>query len=220
MRQYEVTFIVDPVLSGDEIKSTAKTYEDLLKNEDCSIVATDAHGLKPLTYTINKRNSGIYFTHEFQTPTGAVIPKLELALRRDERIMRFLTVKLDKYGIKFNDDKRNGRIGGKNSKSDSKEKTEKAAPAKSDDLTKIEGVGPKIADLLVKGGITSYTNLAKASVDFLKDILTKGGGSFASHDPTTWPKQSDLAAAGKWDELKTLQDDLDGGKVVSASEEE
>jgi small subunit ribosomal protein S6 len=221
MRQYEVTFIVDPVLSGDEIKSTAKTYEDLLTNEKCSIVAKDEHGLKPLAYTINKRNSGIYFTHEFQTPTGAVIPKLELALRRDERIMRFLTVKLDKYGVKFNDDKRNGKIGGKKEKADKEKKeAEKKAEVKADDLTKIEGIGPKIGELLVKAGVATYTDLAKSSADTLKDILTKGGSTFASHDPTTWPQQSDLAAAGKWDELKTLQDELDGGKVVSSSEEE
>ena len=111
MRQYEVTFIVDPVLSGDEIKSTAKTYEDMLKTEGANIVNIDAMGLRQLAYPISKRSSGVYYSTEFQVENGSMITKLELALRRDERIIRFLTVKLDKYGIKYNEDKRNGLIG-------------------------------------------------------------------------------------------------------------
>ncbi len=113
MRNYEVTFIVDPVLSGDEIKATAQTYIDHLKSEKCEIVHVDEMGLRQLAYPINKRTSGIYYCVEFQTETGALIDKLELAFRRDERIMRFLTVKLDKYGVKYNDDKRKGLIGKK-----------------------------------------------------------------------------------------------------------
>ena len=111
MKNYEVTFIVDPVLSGDEIKSTGKTYVDLLKSNKCEIVHVDEMGLRQLAYPINKRNSGVYNCVEFTTPSGEIISKMELALRRDERIMRFLTVKLDKYGVKYNDDKRNGLIG-------------------------------------------------------------------------------------------------------------
>ena len=111
MRQYEVTFIVDPVLSGDEIKSTAKTYADMITTEGSKIVHLDEMGLRQLAYPINKRSSGIYHTLEFATEIGDIIPKLELALRRDERIMRFLTVKLDKHGVKYNEDKRNGLIG-------------------------------------------------------------------------------------------------------------
>lgn len=113
MKQYEVTFIVDPVLSGDEIKSTAQTYIDALTNAGCTIVHVDEMGLRQLAYPINRRTSGVYYCVEFQTPTGDMINKFELALRRDERIMRFLTVKLDKYGVKYNDDKRNGLIGSK-----------------------------------------------------------------------------------------------------------
>ena len=111
MRHYEVSFIVDPVLSGDEIKSTAKTYQDMLVTEGCSITHVDELGLRQLAYSINKRSSGVYYTIEFALEKGEVIPKLELALRRDERIMRFLTVKLDKYGVKYNEDKRKGLIG-------------------------------------------------------------------------------------------------------------
>ncbi len=116
MKQYEVTFIVDPVLSGDEIKSTAKAYEDFLKDSGSSIVHVDELGLKQLAYPIKKRTSGIYYVIEYQTPTGSFLPKMELSLKRDERILRFLNVKLDKYGVKYNDDKRKGLIGKKKDK--------------------------------------------------------------------------------------------------------
>ncbi len=111
MRNFEVTFIVDPVLSSDEVKSTAKTYQDILANEGATIVHVDEIGLKPLAYTINKRSTGVYYCIEFASESGSFIDKFELAMKRDERIMRFLTVRLDKYGVKYNEDKRNGKIG-------------------------------------------------------------------------------------------------------------
>jgi small subunit ribosomal protein S6 len=111
MKNFEVTFIVDPVLSGDEIKSTAQVYENMLKDNGSTIVHIEEMGLKQLAYPINKRSSGIYFCIEFANESGVIIDKLELALRRDERIMRFLTISLDKYGVKYNDDKRKGLIG-------------------------------------------------------------------------------------------------------------
>lgn len=111
MKNFEVTFIVDPVLSGDEIKSTAQVYEKMLKDNGSTIVHIEEMGLKQLAYPINKRSSGIYFCIEFSNESGTVIDILELALRRDERIMRFLTISLDKYGVKYNEDKRKGLIG-------------------------------------------------------------------------------------------------------------
>lgn len=110
MRQYEVTFIVDPVLSGDEIKATAQTYVDMIK-QDSTIVHMDEMGLRQLAYPINKRTSGIYYCIEFQVEGQNVVDQIELAFRRDERVMRFLSLKLDKYGVKYNEDKRNGLIG-------------------------------------------------------------------------------------------------------------
>ena len=132
MRNYEVTFIVDPVLSGDEIKATAKTYTDQLTSLGASIVHVDEMGLRQLAYPINKRTTGIYYCAEYSAPNGELISKIELAMRRDERIMRFLTVSLDKYGVKYNEDKRNGLIGNKK-KSRAKAEAapaKKAAPAK------------------------------------------------------------------------------------------
>lgn len=92
--------------------------------------------------------------------------------------------------------------------------TKTAAPkaSKTDDLKKVEGIGPKIAELFHEAGINSFAKLAATPVDKLKEILEAAGPHFASHDPGTWPKQAELAAAGQWDELKAWQDELNGGK--------
>lgn len=93
-----------------------------------------------------------------------------------------------------------------------------AASGKPDQLKKIEGIGPKIAEHLVAGGIVSFADLADASQDRLKQILSDAGPRYQMHDPGTWPMQSALARDGKWDELKVLQDKLDGGKFASEEE--
>jgi predicted flap endonuclease-1-like 5' DNA nuclease len=88
----------------------------------------------------------------------------------------------------------------------------KAVAKKSDDLTLIEGVGPKIAELLVKAGMTTFADVAKTKVADLKKVLESAGSRYTMHDPSTWAKQADLAAKGKMAELKKLQDELVGGK--------
>ncbi len=90
----------------------------------------------------------------------------------------------------------------------------KAAPKKStanDDLTKIEGVGPKAAEALAAAGLVTFADVAKAEVSAIQTILDEADGKFGAMKPDTWPKQAKLAAADKWDELKVLQDELDGG---------
>jgi predicted flap endonuclease-1-like 5' DNA nuclease len=81
-----------------------------------------------------------------------------------------------------------------------------------DDLTKIEGIGKKVAALLQENGITQFKALGKLSIKKLQLILDDAGSKFTLHDPSTWPKQAKLAADQKWDELKTLQEELSGGK--------
>ncbi|MCB0633880.1 MAG: hypothetical protein KDD15_29315 [Lewinella sp.] len=80
------------------------------------------------------------------------------------------------------------------------------------DLKIVEGIGPKIEGLLHDAGIKTWADLAATSVDRLKEILGDAGERYRLADPTTWPKQAELAAAGKWDELKEYQDFLNGGK--------
>jgi len=110
MRHYELTFIVDPVLSNEETQAIRQSYEDQVKKQGCKIVHVDDMGLRQLAYPLNKRNSGIYFSIEFTSENGEGIAPIELALRRDERVMRYLTIALDKFGAKYNEDKRNGLI--------------------------------------------------------------------------------------------------------------
>jgi len=81
-----------------------------------------------------------------------------------------------------------------------------------DDLTKIEGIGKKIASLLAKENIKTYKDLAKCSIKKLQLILDTAGSKFNVHDPATWPKQAKLAAAGDWETLTSLQEELKGGK--------
>jgi predicted flap endonuclease-1-like 5' DNA nuclease len=81
-----------------------------------------------------------------------------------------------------------------------------------DDLTRIEGIGPKIQQLLNDAGILTWGQLATAPVDRLKNILHLAGERFQIHDPTSWPDQAKLAAEGRWDELDELQDILQGGR--------
>jgi|GEM_PF-255312 len=88
--------------------------------------------------------------------------------------------------------------------------------AATDDLTKIEGIGPKIAEHLATAGITTFAQLTQASAAELKDFLAAGG--FDSQDPTTWADQAQLAAVGEWDKLSQWQDQLNGGRVVASDD--
>jgi len=89
---------------------------------------------------------------------------------------------------------------------------ETKSDAKPDDLKKIEGIGPKISEILTEAGIPTFDALSKAEPDKLREILEAAGSRYKMFDPTTWPEQAKLAAAGDWDTLKKLQDDLDGGR--------
>jgi predicted flap endonuclease-1-like 5' DNA nuclease len=90
----------------------------------------------------------------------------------------------------------------------------KPAPSKPDDLKLIEGIGPKIAGILAAAGIDTFAQLAAADGSRLKEIIAQAGLT-ALADPASWPEQAALAAAGKLDELKVLQDQLKGGRRVS-----
>lgn len=95
------------------------------------------------------------------------------------------------------------------------EKKPKAAKKKveaGDDLKKIEGIGPKIAELFNNAGIITFADLAATSVERLNELLEEAGPRYNIHNPKTWPEQAQLANEGKWDELAELQEKLDGGR--------
>jgi predicted flap endonuclease-1-like 5' DNA nuclease len=83
---------------------------------------------------------------------------------------------------------------------------------KQDDLTVVEGIGPKIQSLLQDNGIDTWYKLAQTEVSTLKQILDTAGDRYRIHDPGTWPKQSGMAHEGRWDQLKDYQEFLNGGK--------
>ncbi len=90
-----------------------------------------------------------------------------------------------------------------------KKSTKKIKP---DDLKIVEGVGPKIEELLKAGGITTLEIMGDTSADRIKEILNEAGSRYQMHDPSTWPAQAKIAAAGDWDALKEYQDRLQGGR--------
>ncbi len=101
-----------------------------------------------------------------------------------------------------------------------KEETKKVAPkkiaakkttSKGDDLKKVEGIGPKIAEIFNNAEINTFAELAGTSVEKLQEILAAAGSRYASKKPGSWPKQAKMAAEGKWDELKEWQDNHKGG---------
>jgi small subunit ribosomal protein S2 len=96
-------------------------------------------------------------------------------------------------------------------KSEAKQVVKAAKKVEADDLTKVEGIGPKAAEALVAAGIATYADLSKGDAEKIKEILNDASSRMAHLDPTSWPKQAKMAAEGKWDELKEWQDNAKGG---------
>src|SRR6185503_19694770 len=105
LNQYETVFIMTPVLSEDQMMDTVNKFKKILTDNGTEIVHENNWGLRKLAYPIQKKNTGFYYLIEYKAP-GDVINKLETEFRRDERVMRFLTVALDKHAIAYNEKKR------------------------------------------------------------------------------------------------------------------
>ncbi|WP_185866887.1 30S ribosomal protein S6 [Blattabacterium cuenoti] len=105
LKHYENIIIITPILSDDQAKETAKEYENYIIQKKGSIVHQEHWGLKKLAYLIQKKQSGCYHLFEFLLNSDLVYD-FELKLRQDERILRFLTVKLSKYGIEYAEKRR------------------------------------------------------------------------------------------------------------------
>ena len=86
--------------------------------------------------------------------------------------------------------------------------------ARRDNLKVIEGIGPKIEQLLYRSGIFTFSQLSGAPAIYISKLLFEAGNGFQMHDPRTWPEQARLARDGKWQELEELQNELDGGRQV------
>ena len=106
MNHYETVFILNPVLSEEQIKETVKKFEDFLVSRGAKMVSKEDWGLKKLAYAIQHKKSGFYHLFEY-TVDGNAVNELEVEFRRDERVMRYLSVKLDKYAIEWAEKRRN-----------------------------------------------------------------------------------------------------------------
>ena len=105
LNQYETVFIATPVLSEAQMKETVKKFKSVITDGGGKIVHEENWGLRKLAYPIQKKSTGFYYLIEFQAE-GALIEKLETEFRRDERIIRFLTFRMDKYAIEYAEKKR------------------------------------------------------------------------------------------------------------------
>ena len=100
MNHYETVFILTPVLSDEQMKETVAKFKTLLTDNGAEILNEEAWGLKKLAYQIQKKNSGFYCLFELKgEPT--LVDTLEVGFRRDEKVIRFMTVKLDKYAAQY-----------------------------------------------------------------------------------------------------------------------
>ncbi|MBX7206610.1 MAG: 30S ribosomal protein S6 [Bacteroidia bacterium] len=108
-KDYESVIIMTPVLSDEQMKDTVAKFRQLIIDNGGQMVHEANWGLCKLAYPIQKKNTGFYHVFEFKAP-GQTIDKLEISYKRDERIMRFLTVALDKHAVIYNTRKRNGEF--------------------------------------------------------------------------------------------------------------
>jgi small subunit ribosomal protein S6 len=105
LNHYETVFITTPVLSENQMKEAVDKFKALITSNGGEIVHEENWGLKKLTYPIQKKSTGFYYLIEFNSE-GSFIEKLETEFRRDERVIRFLTFKMDKYAVEYAEKKR------------------------------------------------------------------------------------------------------------------
>ena len=103
--QYETVFIMTPVLSDEQAKETVGKYKKVLVDNGCKVIHSDDWGLRKLAYPIQKKTTGFYHLFQFEGE-GKVIAELELAFKRDERLLRYMTVSLDKHAIAYSEKRR------------------------------------------------------------------------------------------------------------------
>ena len=106
MNQYETVFIMTPVLSDQQMKETVAKFKGILTDAGAEIINEEEWGLKTMAYPIQKKSTGFYELIEFKAEPS-VIAKLEVAFRRDERVIRYTTVKNEKYAAEYAEKRRN-----------------------------------------------------------------------------------------------------------------
>ena len=106
MNQYETVFILTPVLSDDQMKETVAKFRKLLTDNGAEILNEEAWGLRKMAYAIEKKSTGFYCLVEFKGEPS-IVNTLETGYRRDEKVIRYMTVRLDKYAAQYAEKRRN-----------------------------------------------------------------------------------------------------------------
>jgi small subunit ribosomal protein S6 len=109
LNQYETVFITTPVLSEAQMKEAVTKFKGVITDNGGEIVHEENWGLRKLAYPIQKKTTGFYYLIEFKAE-GALVDKLETQYRRDERVIRFLTFKMDKYAVEYAEKKRSAKV--------------------------------------------------------------------------------------------------------------
>lgn len=109
LKDYETVFILTPVLSDTQMKDTVTKFKKILKDNKVKIINEEEWGLRKLAYPIQHKSTGFYNLFEFQAEPS-VIKEVETEIRRDEKVMRFLTVALDKHAVAYNEKRRKGEF--------------------------------------------------------------------------------------------------------------
>ncbi len=110
MKNYETVFILNPVLSEDQAKDTVEKFVKLLTKAKAEVINVEKWGLKRMAYAIQNKSTGFYNLLEFATDSSDLVNTLETEFRRDESVMRFLTIALDKHAVVYNARRRKGEF--------------------------------------------------------------------------------------------------------------
>lgn len=116
-KQYETVFILTPILSEAQTRDAVEKFSTIITSNGGTLVHEEDWGLRKLAYPIQKKNSGFYYVLEYTAAEINVVDILETEFRRDERVLRFMTIALDKDSIAYNEKKRKGLIGRKKEQS-------------------------------------------------------------------------------------------------------
>ena len=106
MNTYETVFIMNPVLSDNQVKETVQKFTNYIKENNGKTTHEESWGLKKLKYAIQKKKTGFYYMVEFQS-NGDIVKNLEIELKRDERVIRWQTIKLDKFALEYAERRKN-----------------------------------------------------------------------------------------------------------------
>ncbi len=213
---YEIGMLINPNLSQQGAEKTIQNVKNILDKNSASVISEGEIVEIDLAYQIitkiaskNERFNEAFFSWIKLETEAQNIQKIKEEIDKiKSEIFRFLitkTVRDDEETDKFQTESDNSVAEGDEDEIEEEQ-------LESDDLTKIEGVGPKTAEVLNNANIETFSDLADTKVGDIRVLLEEAG--LSRYDPKTWPKQAELARNGEWEKLKELQDKLNGGEIL------